>query len=190
MSLMVPEVAPMSRAEIEADARKVIERFHPGLLDTAGEFPIVDFFDHDLPEAYGLSTGVAELGDGIEGLTFPDGRVQVSEETYTSAVRGNGRARFTIAHEAYHGIRHRNQIRRQMARYGELTLKRRVNVPAFRDPEWQANVFAAALLMPADAVRALAAEGGPRGELTGEIQRRFGVSWSAAEIRIDTLRIG
>ncbi len=157
MSAFVPEVSPMSRAEIEQDARQITRACYPHLLDNPGAFPIVEFFDFMLVERYGLQTGVSELGDGIEGMTFPDGRVLVSEETYRNAVDREGRARMTLAHESYHGIRHTSQIRSQLIHSGKVILQRRQSVPAFRDPEWQAKVFAAALLMPASAVRKLVA---------------------------------
>ncbi|VTT97600.1 Marine sediment metagenome DNA, contig: S01H1_L05206 OS=marine sediment metagenome GN=S01H1_13610 PE=4 SV=1: DUF955 [Gemmataceae bacterium] len=129
-----------------------------------------------------------DLGPGIEGLAFPDGRILVSEETYTSAVRNLGRARMTLAHESYHGIRHCRQLRQQLVhRDGRLVLARRGSIPPYRDPEWQANTFAAALLMPADAVRQLFQEYQDREQLIRAITNRMLVSRQAAEIRVQQL---
>jgi IrrE N-terminal-like domain len=186
MALYVPEVAPLSRRQIESEASGVLAEFYHRLLEEPGKFPVLDFFDHCLREVYGLDTGVKPLSDGVEGVTFPDGRVFVSEETYRRACRGDGRARFTVLHESYHGIRHRNQIRSRLVHFGGLVLRRRQSIPAFRDPEWQANVFAAAALMPAQMLR-IVAQRAARPYLAREVSSTFGVSVQAAEVRISQL---
>ena len=185
MSSWVPEVRPLSRADIERQAFAVLQRFYPKLLREPGWFPVIDFFDI-LRDAYGLDPGVEELSDGVEGVTWPDGRVILSEETYRAASQGNGRARFTVPHEGYHGIQHRGQIRRALVHTGGLVLHRRQSIPAYKDPEWQANVFAAAVLMPALMVKAVVAN---VFDPVGAIVRTFGVSRTAAEVRISQLRL-
>ncbi len=187
MSLYVPAVAPLSRATIEEDARRVLLRFYPTLLSKPGRFPALDFFDL-LADEFGLDPGVEDLSDGIEGMTFPDGRVLVSEETYRGAWQGHGRPRFTILHECYHGIKHKEQIRRALKDAGELVVYRRQAIKPFVDPEWQANAFSAAGPMPETAVRMLAAEV-PRYSLATAMARVFGVSEKAAEIRLEKLGI-
>ncbi len=132
MSFLVPMVSPLSRANIEQMAINVLENFSPGLLQKPGAFPALEFFNHYLPERYCLDTGVEDLGDGIEGLTFPDGRVLVSTGTYTLADQENGRARFTIVHEGFHGIQHKDQIRNSLV-HTSFVLHRRQNIPAYRD---------------------------------------------------------
>jgi Zn-dependent peptidase ImmA (M78 family) len=128
------------------------------------------------------------LSDGVEGVTWPDGRVIVSEATYRGAYQGNGRDRFTIVHETYHGIRHRTQIRTKLVHAGQLVLHRRSTIEPFRDPEWQANVFAAAVLMPRSMVHAMAEDVGRHSLVTAMIDV-FGVSRKAAEVRVDQLGI-
>lgn len=189
MNALVPEVAPLSRAQIEQDAYKITRDCYPHLLTSPAAFPIVQFFDFVLGERHkNLISGVAELGDGIEGMTFPDGRVLVSEETYSNAVSGDGRARMTLAHESYHGICHCSQIRTQLVHGGKLVLYRRPSIPAFRDPEWQAKTFASALLLPASAVRLFATKH-PRCGLVRAVEQKFQVSRQAAEIRLTTLEL-
>jgi IrrE N-terminal-like domain len=188
MSAYVPEVAPMSRKDIEDYADRVNTKYHPGALEQPIPIPVVGFFDYVLYDDYDLETGVADLGDGIEGITYPDGRVYVDARTYEGAVGGNGRARFTIGHEAFHGMRHRKQIRNKLVHSGKLVLHRRNSLPAFRDPEWQANVFAGAFLMPAAMVRLLANDC-ERDALVDQLMRSFVVSRQAAEVRLKTLMI-
>jgi hypothetical protein len=188
MANYVPRVSPCSKRDLEVHANGLITKYFPYLLSKPGEFPILDFFEHILPRDYSLDTGVELLSDGVEGITWPDGRVLVSEETYRAAARRNGRARFTIAHEACHGIRHRTQIKRALVDTGQLVLHRRADIECFRDPEWQANYFAGALLMPESMVRKLSAEE-PRMFLPLTMTDIFGVSEKAAEVRLAKLGI-
>jgi hypothetical protein len=177
----------MSRKEIEWDATFIIQRFQPGLLKKPGRFPVLKLFDA-LSDQYGLDPGVEELSDGVEGMTFPDGRVLLSEETYRGAHEGLGRPRFTVPHECYHGMKHREQIRRALTDVGELVVCRRQNIKPFLDPEWQANAFAGALLMPEPMVRLLASKQ-RRILLPDAMADTFGVSQKAAEVRLNVLKI-
>lgn len=151
MSAFVPRVAPKSKWEIEKEAEALIRQHFPERLETPGHLDVLEFWEL-LEDAYGLRPGVDELSDGTEGMTYPDGRVLVNEATYRGVVGGNGRSRFTMCHEAYHGLAHRNQIRNVLIDTGELALYRRSELPPAVDPEWQANVFAASILMPWPAV--------------------------------------
>lgn len=184
----VPLVAPLSRGNIENDATEIIRRFYPWLLSTPGKFPVLDFFDHVLREVYDLDPGVDQMSDGVEGMTWPDGRVLVNEETYRGADDGVGRARFTIVHEGYHGIKHRLQIRKALVDTGELVLYRRHDIKPYVDPEWQANTFAGAILMPEIMVRRLAT-GIQRSLLISRMVDVFGVSQKAAEVRLKKLSV-
>lgn len=187
MSRLVPQVSPMSRAKIELQATQITQQFWPELLEQPGRFPVLDFFEL-LRDAYGLDPGVGQLSEGVEGITWPDGRVFVSEETYRGAAEGKGRPRFTIPHEGYHGIQHRRQIRNALVHTGQLVLHRRQAIPAYRDPEWQANTFASALLMPATMVQIVASQT-DRWELGNVMQDVFGVSYRAAEVRLEKLAL-
>jgi hypothetical protein len=148
-------------------------------------FPVLEFFDL-LRDEFGLDPGVEDLSPGMEGATFPDGRVLVSEETYRRAADGFGRARFTIVHEAYHGIRHRDQIARRLIDTGRLVLHRRQTIRTFQDPEWQADAFASAILMPVKMVD-LVLEGTPRSYWRRAVADCFGVSTATAGSRLRTL---
>lgn len=186
MTHYVPAVPPLSTHDIECDALTIIRNFYPGLLVEPEAFPVLDFFDHVLRDAYGLDTGVEPCSDGVEGITWPDGRVILSEDTYRRAARDEGRPRFTVVHEGYHGIKHCRHIKRVLVHTGELVLYRRSNLLPYRDPEWQADTFASAVLMPAPMVRRVAAETRP--ELArSAVVRTFKVSPRAAEVRLAKL---
>jgi hypothetical protein len=71
-----------------------------------------------------------------------------------------------------------------------VVLFRRGAIDAFRDPEWQANAFAAAALMPIGAVRAIA-DGVRRtfpGLLVDRLASKMGVSIDAAGLRVKLLK--
>ncbi|MGD0516675.1 MAG: ImmA/IrrE family metallo-endopeptidase [Thermoguttaceae bacterium] len=187
MTLYVPAVAPMSRQKIEEEALAIISRYYPKLLRKPGPFPVLAFFDL-IREEFGLDPGVEELSDGVEGMTFPNGCVLVCEETYRGASEEQGRPRFTIPHECYHGIKHKDQIRKALMDTGELVIYRRQLIKPFVDPEWQANAFAAAVLMPEPMVRMLAAKNEGM-QLLDLMIKIFKVSPKAAEVRLEKLRI-
>lgn len=65
--------------------------------------------------------------------------IKVLESVYENACNGVGRDRFTIAHEIGHYFLHSE---------GFSFARTDGNVPAYRDPEWQANTFASFLLIP------------------------------------------
>lgn len=105
-------------------------------------------------------------------VTFPEKhKMYIREDTYQGAIKGNGRDRFTIAHEIGHYILHDvNSI--SFARGSE-------EIKSFESPEWQANAFAAEFLMP----RAL---------LSGMSQQRVstecGVSAQAAKYQVNAMK--
>jgi Zn-dependent peptidase ImmA (M78 family) len=91
---------------------------------------------------------------------------------YTSPLRD----RFTIAHELGHYFLHSNQGESPIiaTRQGSSRI------------EWEANWFAAALLMPSDAFRKSYEDNGKN---LAVVAARFGVSQEAARVRKDVLGI-
>ncbi|MDO4587970.1 MAG: ImmA/IrrE family metallo-endopeptidase [Planctomycetia bacterium] len=83
-----------------------------------------------------------EMEEGLEGLTVPkDNKIVIPESIMILAVHGDGRARFTFAHEIGHYFLHRHE-KQGFAR------QRCCNIPTYRSSEWQANTFAGEFLMP------------------------------------------
>lgn len=182
-------VSPMSRLQIEQLAEAVLEQYMPESLLEPGRIDVLHVFEYVLGEIFHLDVGVEELAVGVEGITWPDGRVLVSPETYEGVCQDRGRPRFTMAHECCHGLYHARQIRHALIDVGELVLYRRPSVVAYRDPEWQANAFAAALLMPKPMVRAIAGDG-PIHRKIRRVADKFFVSPPAANIRLKHLGLG
>ncbi len=182
----LPAVAPKSRAKLEREAEDLLRRCYPEFLQRPGRFPAVRFF-HDL-EDHGLDPAVELLSAGVEGITWPDGRVVLSEDTYRGACRGDGRCRFTVVHEGCHGLFHRSQLRHALVHTGTLVLHRKEDLVAYRNPEWQANAFASAVLMPKAMVLEVIAQCGPYNKIK-RIMEVFQVSRQAAEVRLRVIGI-
>ena len=94
--------------------------------------------------------------------------IVISASVYERACAGVGRDRFTLAHEVGHYFLHHD---------GYLYARSTQKIPKYRDPEWQANTFASALLIPRELVMFMSAS---------EIQNKCKVSYQAAKIACDS----
>ena len=95
------------------------------------------------------------------------GKIIIREDIYDRACRGEGRDRFTIAHEIAHYILHANP---SIARYPRIYPGD--DVKPYEDSEWQADAFAGEFLCPCQAIRGMTPE---------EVADKFGVSVQAAK---------
>lgn len=145
-----------------------------GLYD-AEYFPLLELLEHAIPE---MDTGfnyeiVSDLEMGADQANYNliTNVMRVRESVYNGACNGNGRDRFTIAHELGHYFLH-----------NEVVLSRvdtNIVVPIYRDPEWQANTFASALMMPDHIIKNMIPE---------QIAKRCGASLTAAKIAFNNLQ--
>lgn len=163
-------VEPHSRKDIEKIANRVREIFHltdlrcpiVTLIEVLGEplqngevllnYEIVD--NQEMPNEYATYSPKTNT-------------IRIRQSVYEGACEGNGRDRFTLAHELGHFMLHSLQDYR-FARVQD-------SVPAYRDPEWQANTFASMLLMPRDRIRGMSVD---------EVADACGTSKQAAEIAL------
>lgn len=156
-------VEPMSRDRIRQLAKKFRNIFG---LEEVLNFPILQFIEWVLPEL-GLDFEVVpvdELGNAYGVTHTKKGVMSIREDVYNRAVNGNARDRFTLCHELGHFLMHTPE-RVSFAR-GE--------VPAYMDPEWQANVFAGELMAPYELVKDMS---------VAEIAEKCGMSFSAAQVQ-------
>jgi Zn-dependent peptidase ImmA (M78 family) len=135
-------------------------------------FPVVHFLEYGLTEIdenFSYEIVPIEEMRGRYAETYPEqSKIVIREDVYNGAVNGVPRDRFTIAHEIGHFILHRpdNIV---LARGN-----RHEKVPAFKDPEWQANTFAGELLAPSHIIRGMSPE---------EISKNCGVSITVGKIQ-------
>lgn len=166
-------VPPRSWKDIGEVANKLRSRF--GLMDDP-YFPVVDFIEKVLDQRLDLvrlEVGTRDEMREAEGFTCPKGEfIQLREDVYDGACNGEGRARFTAAHELGHFVMHTN-IPLTRARLGD-------NVQHYRLAEPQANQFAAELLMPDGFIDPFDDE--------QSIMKRHWVSYEAASNRLRNLR--
>lgn len=136
-------VPPASKNDIKNLALEVRERFQ---LYDAVYFPVVDFiemlmpindrnFNYEIVEDYKLGLDAANYNPQSHLM-------KIRESVYNGACDGNGRDRFTLAHEIGHYFMH-SDIDLLLNR-----IDRNTSIPLYRNSEWQANTFASALLMP------------------------------------------
>ncbi len=163
--------APLSRNDIAYNAlqlRKLV-----GLEDIVN-FDIVRFIENILPELhpnflFEIAESYKLRGKYAETIpSYHDGPaiIRVREDVYVNAASGDPRSRFTLTHELGHLLFHTPK---------HMKLCRlETNLPAYMDPEWQANTFAGEFLV----MRHLACGMSPF-----EIADKFNVSYSVAEIQ-------
>lgn len=164
--VMVP---PLSRETIETFAEKVRACF--GLEDRL-YIPILKVVEFIIPQID--DTFVFSVCDSSE-LPFEYAKycpetneLIVRDDVYNLAYNGNPRHRFTISHEIGHYFLHQD-----VASFSRCTDKARI--PAYRDAEWQANVFASAFLASPRLIYGMTAS---------EVSEECGISMQAAEISL------
>ncbi len=146
-----------------------------GLSDKA-RFPVMSVLEDLLYQHFDLLemrvVSDSEM-EGAEGYTCPDGKfIAIAESVYEGAYAGNGRHRFTVAHELGHLVLHSKQ---PLQRNTSSVLPK-----AYCRSEPQANQFAAELLMPRRFFTQMDTE--------AVVVGRHGVSGEAANLRLRYLR--
>lgn len=132
-------------------------------------FPIVEFLEL-LPWIYPELTysivESTEMPDNIHAdIDVLNKVIRIKEKIYDGACDGNGRDRFTIAHEIGHFL--------LMSEGGVSYAKSTTKPKAYEDPEWQADAFAGELLVPIHKLK--------RYKKATTVAKRCGVSLSCAE---------
>lgn len=157
------KVPPRSRQSIENLAHFFRDRCN---FSNTPSLPILEFLELMSNEEV-INLEVVEdheLGED-EARAFPDKlHIQVKQSVYEGAIKGLGHCRFTLAHEFGHLLLHKN-IPQQYARSNSQH-------KVFEDSEWQADVFAGAVLIDRRQTTGL--------ETEDEIAKKFNVSNAAA----------
>lgn len=185
-SITVPVVKGLSLSQIEQEATQFLEALAPECLRNPQPTPVLEIFENKL-EALDFKVIIGKNIKGLGGLTDVTNRfIQLPNATYKRLEKGDPQARFTVAHEFGHAQLHgKEQALGTFPFRNHVTFAQRSRIRAFEDPEWQANTFAAAILMPIQAMRFLHYQGKMTSNHVMEI---FQVSWPAANRRILKLR--
>lgn len=166
-------VVRRTEAQIERLAAVVRQELGVPPNDRLAMQPVLEFHLEDMVEgAYLAIESDGEMG-GAEGRTdWHQPVITLSWSTLAALERGEPRARMTAAHELGHLLMHTQQ---PVFHYRLRARDQRV------DPEWQANVFAAALLMPREGFRKM--------RTVSQAKKSFGVSRNAALRRARNLNV-
>ena len=156
-------VKPRSTAGIVTAAERWLAKVGSENLTDAVPLDLIRLVDAGL-EAVGIAVypvSEAELPDAeAETRAGPLGWLDIwmREPFYDSLFQRNHRtlrARSTLGHELGHCVLHPDEV--MLGRYQphSLALQRasRKNLPAYKDSEWQAHAFAAAILAPVSTIK-------------------------------------
>lgn len=173
----------MSKIVVPAHSRAEIERYALHIKQCFGlhnnlYIPVIDIVEKAIPridETFSfciLENDDNKLAYNEYAKYYPDrNELLIKESVYIAACEGDGRHRFTVSHELGHYFMHKNAV--SLARHSDS-----IEVPRFMDPEWQANVFAGALLINSNRIKDMPPE---------KIAQKCGVSYQAATIAINQL---
>jgi Zn-dependent peptidase ImmA (M78 family) len=165
-------VSPKSRADIDNQANELRRMLS---LERKAYFPVLQFAEVAMCYLFGekyefLSETKRVLGEIHAETKFESGVyiVRVREDIYLRACDGEGRDRFTIAHELGHiFLGHFESVTMPRARERKIQ-------KAYNDSEWQANAFAGSLLMPRNIIE---------GKSLEWISEHCGVTLDAARVQ-------
>lgn len=188
-------VPPLSKLNLEASAQRVLQEFQPEVLEAKAALNVTTLVDSFLTQKTGWSLDVRTDGllpGDIEGVVDPKTKtVVVTEATYEKLYEDDGRARFTLSHEFSHVHLHAATMKIRMVTMTpsseRLYRTERTSLKPYRDPEWQADYHAGALLMPLPAVVSLMKKHSSA-TLERALQDIFKVSASAAHTRLTHVR--
>ena len=172
----------MNCIKAEPVSRNIIRHYVRRLKQTVGledvlYFPILPFVENALPRIipdFQFEVVPIHELNGKHGVTYPSKNlIQIREDVYLRAVKGEGRDRFTIAHEVGHLFMHEDDSIALCRLAPDEKLK------PYENPEWQADAFSGELLASSYLIR---------GMTEYEVQVKCGVSSAAAHTQLSALR--
>ena len=159
--------------ELRRLAKKIRE-----MLDLTGElyFPIIEVLEilHKFDEdAHFEIVEADELEENEHAVTDVITKtIKIRADVYEGACNGVGRDRMTIAHEFAHFITLCVCGFRLARSFGD------VDIPPYRDPEWQAKCLAGELMIDSDLVKGMS---------HSEVSEKCGVSYDAAKFQLSKI---
>ena len=167
------KVPPLNKQSIKHKARIIRDKLFK--LHPSESIDLSRTLEHKL-HLLGVTYEIWEIVDmpDVEALTNPDAMtIILREDTYDALCNSNHpkfrRARFTVAHEIGHLFLHE----------GFALARGAIQHEHYEDSEWQADTFAAELLMPTEECLGLTIE---------EIQAKFLVGYKAAKYKFESLK--
>ncbi len=134
-------------------------------------FPVIEVLEI-MPDIFGEEEFMFEIvpdgefPESVQGDTdVMNHYMRIKESVYDGAYAGNGRDRYSIAHEIGH------YVLMSVMGFGFRRNLKKCSIKPYEDPEWQADCFAGELLMPYHLIQEMSKE---------EIMQKCKVSFTAA----------
>lgn len=200
----VQQVQPRSYKSLEEHAEGLATKLFGRAVEDGTWIPVCSAVtrSQDVAQAAGLDRTLrfVILGaspDDPEGSTYTENGDLVMafrKDVWERAEEGDGRARFTLAHELAHSLLHN----RELSEHGRVAFrdqfctpsqKLRPGQPIYTSPEYQANTWSGCFLMPERAVRRFVARENERHQecTIDALAQNFMVSPTVARIRLEKL---
>lgn len=180
-------VTPLRRIDLEKQAVGYLKKYQPEVLKKVKAVDLARLLDYCIYDSHGFSPKIVSgFGSSeIEAQTdFLNKTIEITSECYDS-LDVPGRPRFTVGHELGHVVIHSSQFPSLIT---SLQRTQKAKIETYENPEWQADHFSGALLMPLSTIfplfsRLRDAEY-DSDEIVEEIANEYLVSYSAAIARI------
>lgn len=189
-------VDPLSRADIEKTAMEFLDNEELRQSQVGLKVDLEKVLDL-VCEQYEFATEM--VSDEEWALLYPnylaytdfDLKIMFFKTSTYLDMAISGRDRFTIAHEIGHVILHSHQKEVLSLKAARTDQNKTIAVEHYKKSEWQANAFAAALIMPENDCKSVIyhdlANGYREEDIIKSIKTTFEVSKEAAKIRYEKL---
>lgn len=147
------EAKPVSRKTLREMANMVRERF--SINKEQLYFPIIEILESLAVSSDDFDLEIMDISElpHEEARTYPNkNKIEIRTDIYDLATINDGRSRLTIAHELGHLLLHTEE-NVSFSRVSDIK-----QLPAYKNPEWQASAFAGELLIPKHLVKGMSVE--------------------------------
>lgn len=154
---MTYRVPPLSKSKIEEIAYEFLEELDPDALTSPKPLDLYEIFERRMPHSQNFKSIYvypAELNEIplAEGDTSLNERgevvIRLRSDVYDEVCEQGNRGRATCAHELGHAVLHKDVLNRLGVLGTKYGLRRKAEVKAYEDAEWQAWAFAGCIMMP------------------------------------------
>ncbi len=179
---------PLSALDIELDSSIFLKEYQPRVLEGKEPLNVEQLLD-DIYIDKGFSLLLVEDDEfpkEILGISEMDNKlIKIRESDYNKCDK-YGYSRMTVTHEVGHSRLHSEQFEKNKMQMYRTQSDR---IAPYKSSEWQARVWASATLMPFTVITQLIRENSDKSrvELIEAIARKFIVSISAAQARLETI---
>jgi hypothetical protein len=186
----VPQATTLTPKQIEDIANRILLRHGEGVLQGNAAFDVINYLEFHLVDEHETDY---HISDALPLGTYAETRlklVTISEQIYHGASEGNAFSRFTVTHELGHVALHEYLLMKQFQssqHATECVMYRRDELEPYCDPEWQADEFAGALLMPRSGMSSLRQRYRDRNMFINKAMNAFQVSYGTANCRTEKM---